>query len=152
MRSGTSAPSSAPCLAKAESKEDGQHAMAMASPPQRSSTPGRIHASVPLPCLLCPAQQFQTTHTRTQHPSAPSSFSVTASWPMYIPPVSCLSNWGSQDLTTVAGCRSPNLCHSFAHHPSAATPQSLLQSSGWLLAEWGKEKVDYHSLSVPNLI
>lgn len=61
---------------------------------------------------------------------------------------SILNIWGNQDLTKVAGCWSLNLCHSFTQHPSAATPQSLLRSSGWSLENWEEDKVD--SLSVPN--
>lgn len=87
-------------------------------------------------------------HIRTQCSPAPALFYLTASWPAYIPVVSYLSIWGNQDLTRVAGCWSLNLCHSFSQHPSAATPQSLLQSSGWPLEDWEEDKVD--SLSVPN--
>lgn len=87
-------------------------------------------------------------HTRTQCPPAPTSFYVTASWPMYIPAVSYLSTRGNHDLTNMAGCQSPNLCHSFTQHPSAATTQPLLQSSGWPHAEWEEEKVDYYSFSL----
>lgn len=42
----------------------GHGAVAMASPPQRTSTAGKIHAPVPLPCLLCHAVAIHWEVTR----------------------------------------------------------------------------------------